>query len=135
MTIFSTTLQSQNFCLLKYTAKKWVELVVSFRRSIKLCLHIVNAFSVVKRRFHNGKTSHLCQRAVPGNKAKVATVLCHTKLMTPVSNRGRLLFNLEYSCSNNIVFRRYVRQYTKIHKMSLFSIRDIHVYFFMRRVC
>ena len=36
-----------------------------------------------------------CQRIVSGNKANVAKILCHTELVTPVSNLSRFL-SLKY---------------------------------------
>ena len=71
----------------------------------KHCLNITNAISVAYRRIYNGKTSSSCQRIVFGNKAEVAKFLCHTKLVTPVSNRGRFL-SIKYSLSN-FVFIKY----------------------------
>ena len=55
------------------------------------CLNIINAFSVKKRQLYKAKTSFSCQMVVSGNKAKVAKIPCHTKLVNPVSNRGRFL--------------------------------------------
>ena len=40
------------------------------------------------RLFYNGKTRFSCQRFVSGNKANVAKILCHMKLLTPVSKRS-----------------------------------------------
>ena len=68
-------------------------------RSADAYKHCLNIIILVKKRLiYNSKTPFSCQRIVSGNKANVAHVLCHTKLVTPVSNRGRFL-SLKYSFS------------------------------------
>ena len=66
--------------------------------AFKHCLNIM-------RWFYNGKTIFSCQRIVSGNIAKVAKSLCHTKPVTPFSNRGR--FHSLKNASANFVFMRY----------------------------
>ena len=55
--------------------------------------------------YYNVNTHFSCQRIVSGNQENVAKSLCHTKMVTFVSNRGRFL-SLKYSFSK-FVFVRY----------------------------
>ena len=57
------------------------------------------------RLFYSGRARFSCQQIVSGNKANVAKIFCHMKLVTPVSNQGCFL-SLKYSLSN-FVFMRY----------------------------
>ena len=67
-----------------------------------------------------------------GNKANVAKSLCHTKLVTPVSNRGHLI-SLKYFFSN-FVFMRYawlIRCYNALKFITLvWSVLEIFTFTF-----
>ena len=54
----------------------------------KHCLNIKNAFSENSNDFTLGKASRFI---VSGNRARVNKIMCHTKLVIPISNRGRFL--------------------------------------------
>ena len=82
------------------------------------------------------KRVFLDKRILSGNKANVAKILCHTKLVTPVSNQGRFLsltklvtpvsnqgrfLSLKYSFGN-FVFMRYallIRCYNALEFITL----------------
>ena len=60
-----------------------------------------------------------------GNIAKVAKTMCHTKLMTPISNRDCCL-NLKLS-HNDMFSVDTLAEFTKIYNFGLFSVSGIHV--------
>ena len=68
--------------------EKWVGMFLRSAEAYKHCLNIKNAFSEYSNDFSLGKASRFI---VSGNRARVNEIMCHTKLVTPVSNRDHFL--------------------------------------------
>ena len=105
--------------------------LVRFSRRIQTLTEHYKHILVKYILFYNGKT-RFCRWIVSGNKANVTKILCHTKLVTPVSNRGRFR-SLKYSFSN-FVFMRYawlIRCYNALKFITLvWSVYEIIVFTF-----